>query len=424
MRGSPHRLRWLAVAVGAMALAATTTAPSTAVEPARAAAHSGPLAVRTAGRLSANATPQCTPLAGQPAAGSVPGSGLPPLPCLVAAGNSGADSYRMNGFPATTRSQAVKPKIDFAIPPVNIAAYQVVCIYTIALKFPPTCPYDIGFPPLQPSVGNGFDGVGATAWVQSPAGVEPEYGVFPSFQVGMLAFGAIPVTATVHITQPLVDGVASPLTLRWWTTIGHLLPGQTVPGYEQYGPAPDFSPNLTFFAPPASITGTVVVQLTDVTVDRQPIDVGPACQTRATMDLSEVPGYYAQNTPTIPPVEHKPGEWLPLSNITSYVTAGHIDLPAFTGCHNGGDNLDPLITAMVSGPNNPVQITQKLGLQGWCTVANPVPTWCTKPPATAPKSTPLTTHATTFTPAQQAVLNELPATVRAMVLAEAGHPQR
>lgn len=420
MRGSAHRLRWLAVAVGAMALAATTTAPSVAVEP---AAHSGSLVSRQVERASANATQQCTPITGQPAAGSVPGSGLPPLPCLVAAGNSGADVYRMNGFPATTRTQAVKAKIDFAIPPINIAAYQVVCVYTIALKFPANCPYDIGFPPLQPSVGNGFDGVGATAWVQSPPGVEPEFGVFPSFRVGMLAFGAIPVTATVHITQPLVGGVASPLTLRWWTTIGHLLPGQTVPGYESYGPAPDFSPNLTFFAPPASITGTVVVQLTDVTIDQQPIDVGPACQAKATMDISEVPGYYAQSTPTIPPVAHKPGEWLPLTNIVSYVTAGHIDLPAFTGCHNGGDDLDPLVTAMVSGPGNPVQITQKLGLQSWCSISTPAPTWCKKAPALAPKA-PAFTQATTFTSAQRAVLDQLPSTVRAMVLAEAGQQGR
>lgn len=406
------------VAVGAMALAVTTTAPSPAVQPVLTVAHPS-LLVR---RASPNVTPTCTPLAGQPAAGTVPGSGLPPLPCQLAAGNSGADLYRLNGFPATTRSQALKPMIDFAIPPVNIAAYQVVCIYTIALKFPATCPYNIGFPSLTPSVGSGFDGVGATAWVQSPPGVEPEFGVFPSFQVGLLAFGAIPVTATVHITQPLVNGVASPLTLNWWTTVAHLLPGQTVPGYEQYGPAPNLSPNLTFFAPPASITGTVIVQLTNVMVDQQPIDVGPACQTSATMDLSEVPGYYGQNTPTIPPVEHKPGEWLPLANITSYVTAGHIDLPAFTGCHNGADNLDPLITAMVSGPGNPVQITQKLGLQGWCTVATPpLPTWCGKAPATAPK--PPAADAvtpTTFTPAQRAVLNQLPATVRSMVLAEAG----
>ncbi len=408
MRGSTGRRRLLVAAVSALALTAAAAAPSQAAAPPSVTGQ--PFA-----HVTANAAPQCTPIAGQPAAGSVPGVGLPPLPCLVAAGASGADVYRMNGFPATTRTQATKPKIDFAIPPVNIAAYQVVCIYTIALKFPPVCPYDVGFPPLQPSVGSGFDGVGADAWVQSPPGVQPEFGIFPPFQVGMLAFGSIPVTATVHITQPLVNGVASPLTLRWWTTISHLLPGQTVPGYEQYGPAPDFSPNFTFFAPPATITGTVVVQLTDVSVDQQPIDVGPACQTQATMDVSEVPGYYAQSTPTIPPVQHKAGEWLPLANITSYISAGHIDLPAFTGCHNGSDNLNPLITAMVSGPGNPVQITQKLGLQGWCTVSTPPPAWCKKP-ALAPAATP----AVTFTPAQRAVLDQLPANVRAMVLAEAG----
>ena len=96
--------------------------------------------------------------------------------------------------------------------------------------------------------------------------------------------------------------------------------------------------------------------------------------------------------------------------------AGHIDIPAFTGCHRGSDNLDPLITAMVSGPGNPVQITQKLGLQSWCTVATPPPAWCKKSPAVDPKLTP----ATTFTPAQRAVLDQLPANVRAMVLAEAG----
>ena len=138
-----------------------------------------------------------------------------------------------------------------------------------------------------------------------------------------------------------VAGVTVNSVAPGWIATGSQLPEEATAGLYtpigRSGTPEEVAEVVAFLASDRAtyVTGTVIVQLTDVSVDQQPLDVGPACQTQATMDVSEVPGYYAQNTPTIPPVQHKPGEWLPLANITSYISAGHIDLPAFTGCHHG-----------------------------------------------------------------------------------------
>ncbi|CAM5523072.1 hypothetical protein SHIRM173S_11111 [Streptomyces hirsutus] len=50
------------------------------------------------------------------------------------------------------------------------------------------------------------------------------------------------------------------------------------------------------------------------------------------------------------------------------VLSGEATVPAFTGCGAGGENLDRLLTASVSGPGN--QIKQVQGQT--CSIANPV----------------------------------------------------
>ena len=110
------------------------------------------------------------------------------------------------------------------------------------------------------------------------------------------------------------------------------------------------------------------ITLSDVTVDRVPVDVGPDCQTGtpAHLHLIAPAGYYPQN---VPPSElkGKPGEFQPLGGggPGGYLQ-GTADIPAFSGCHNGADDLDPLLTAMISGPGNPLNAYSPHGLQSWC----------------------------------------------------------
>jgi hypothetical protein len=182
----------------------------------------------------------------------------------------------------------------------------------------------------------------------------------------MLAFGALPVTATAHLTQTVTDGVYDPLLLRLALDINPVPPGRHIPGF---GPAPRYKHGTTFFNYRAVSTGTVNIRLSNVVVDRVPLHVGPDCQTGspAKLALSAPAGYYPQSKkPT--QLKGKPGEFQPLGGggPAGYLQ-GSVDVPEFTGCHDGGDNLDPLISGMISGRGNPVNAYSPHGLQSWCT---------------------------------------------------------
>jgi hypothetical protein len=131
----------------------------------------------------------------------------------------------------------------------------------------------------------------------------------PVSESTFLGFGIEPVTAEVSYTN-------SPLTI---TSIqaGSSAPTVTTIGY------------------------TSTLHLSGVRVNGVPLDVGPGCRSLgAEVELtgSSATGYELVGTGG------------PLK--------GTIDIGPFTGCGTGGENLNPLLTGMVSGPHNYLDMVQ------------------------------------------------------------------
>jgi hypothetical protein len=143
------------------------------------------------------------------------------------------------------------------------------------------------------------------------------------------AFGFMPVTGTLRITQPEPS---------------------------------DIYAYSTFVIPPTGLT-TVKVKLQarieKTTVNGVPLDVGPNCGTAVPIDATFTGDY-----------EH-------YSITNGGVLTGTITIPPFSGC-GVGEDLDPIITGLVSGPGNFVKLTQGnvcyfLNGSGFCPPDKPEP---------------------------------------------------
>lgn len=143
------------------------------------------------------------------------------------------------------------------------------------------------------------------------------------------AFGFMPVTGTLRITQPEPS---------------------------------DIYAYSTFVIPPTGLT-TVKVKLSarieETTVNGVPLDLGPNCRTSVPIDATFTGDY-----------EH-------YSITNGGVLTGTITIPPFSGC-GVGEDLDPIITGLVSGPGNFVKLTQGnvcyfLNGSGFCPPDKPEP---------------------------------------------------
>jgi hypothetical protein len=143
----------------------------------------------------------------------------------------------------------------------------------------------------------------------------------PPARSTFLAFGFMPVTATLRIT-------VLPTDCRDVT--GHLIGkvGLCIILKEPFSSLVQFT----------TVTSEQQIQVYDVTVNGTPLNVGAHCQTAAPAKvvLTSNAGYDVT----------KGG-----------VLSGNITIPPFTGC-GVGENLDPLLTASISGPGNFVKLTQ------------------------------------------------------------------
>ncbi|MGW4732899.1 DUF6801 domain-containing protein [Streptomyces shenzhenensis] len=154
----------------------------------------------------------------------------------------------------------------------------------------------------------------------------------PPFEATFLTFGFTPTTATMVLEQ------TGPLTID---SLG----------------ATDF----VFTSTDTYVRVPLVLRVTSLTVNGTPLDVGPGCRTEKPLASPE------------PDPAHHPGDHLVLHGRGEQVTGepatgylllsggpltGEVSIPAFTGCGAGGENLDRLLTASVSGPGNYVKQTQ------------------------------------------------------------------
>jgi hypothetical protein len=120
------------------------------------------------------------------------------------------------------------------------------------------------------------------------------------------------------------------------------------------------------------VRAPLVLHVIALEVNGTPLDVGPGCRTQKSLssadpDPAKFPGDHL--------VLHGHGEQAIAEPVIGYqllsggVLTGKASIPAFTGCGtSGGENLDRLLTASVSGPDNYLKQVQGQT----CSIANPV----------------------------------------------------
>jgi hypothetical protein len=123
------------------------------------------------------------------------------------------------------------------------------------------------------------------------------------------AFGFMPVTGTLRITQP------EPSDIYAWSTFTLPVDGLT------------------------TVKVKLSARIEDTTVNGVPLDVGENCRTATPIDATFTADY-----------DH-------YSITNGGVLTGTITIPPFSGC-GVDEDLDPIITGLVSGPGNFVKLTQ------------------------------------------------------------------
>jgi hypothetical protein len=151
------------------------------------------------------------------------------------------------------------------------------------------------------------------AWAVTRVGRHPRFGIFPVAHSTVLGFGAIPISADLHLTQIVRNHQIVPIVV--------ISKSQTVFPFKAY---------------PTHVRGTVDVRVSNVFVDQVPLHVGPNCHTTVPMHLDLVGRSPAYNLFQGGPLR------------------GDVTIPPFTGCGTGGDDLDPLLDGTISGPGNKI----------------------------------------------------------------------
>lgn len=171
----------------------------------------------------------------------------------------------------------------------------------------------------------------------SPPGAQNAYGTFVPIHVQTLSFGSLPTTLAVTISLPR-DSRNLPIPL-----------------IEQ---SKDLDGGRGGIPMQPQLAGAVNIEISGVAIDGVPIDVGNSCRTSSPGALDTHAlfwslldhGYVRPPAPT--------GDEVPYYNIyTGGQFRGSVDIPPFTGCHNGSEDLDPLFTGTLSGSDNIVRIT-------------------------------------------------------------------
>lgn len=156
---------------------------------------------------------------------------------------------------------------------------------------------------------------------------------FPAQPVRLIAFGTLPVEATLHLSLPS-DSTGLPRGLRVDTDNFVRTSGGSQVVTDSVG------------------SGSLVVRISDVKVDGVPLDVGPSCRVAkpAPIKLSGVgtPNFGAGQA--VPPGTY--------NALFGGLLQGTLTIGSFSGCGNGSENLDPLVNSLGGNITAPVQIVQ------------------------------------------------------------------
>ena len=201
-------------------------------------------------------------------------------------------------------------------------------------------------------------------YVHSPEGAPETYGYFPPVTVRTVAFGAIPVEATVQISQ-LRDAENLPMPLRSEAVAEFYWLIANEKGGRSCGP--DYQGRTGGILHDATTTGKVNVRVSDLSIDGVRLDIGSHCGTVEPAEISMIgKGWWGADPDLIGPLPPAPDT--PYYGVSSGgLLNGTIDIPAFTGCLVGTEDVSPLLTTSVSGPGNPTMARQ------FTTSTRPVP---------------------------------------------------
>jgi hypothetical protein len=290
-----NRIRWLArAATVAVLLAAAGTLTSAA-----------PASNHRTGRAAPHpltAAPAALPVPPACSAFQVPGQ-VQQLGCAYVVGYSNVN--KLNGA-------ALLGSPDPAVASVVITANRSFCV-------PSTIPLALCVPR-----GGVRHTVTDYKFMLEPNGITPglSEGEFPPSATTFLTFGFVPVSATMHL------GLLGPI-------IGS---AETTQAKNQH----------TLVS--TTLSGRISIRLSDVKVNGVPLAVGAQCHTTAPEADNLTLAGSGDNT-TIPPTGYTVARGGPLIGATT--------ITAFTGCRGAnGEDLNPLFTGPLSGPDNYVKMTQ------------------------------------------------------------------
>ncbi|MFS3130164.1 hypothetical protein ACLM5J_17310 [Nocardioides sp. Bht2] len=260
------------------------------------------------------------------------------------------------GPSVTTINETARAKQWVRLPPIVLAAYN----FGSRRQESPTCT-ELGDYKSKTSWR-------ASVYFVSGDGASPRpYGYVRAFDVNTVAFGSIPVTATVRLAQPR-DAEDLPMGGEI-----NVMTGDFCTGKGKYTvPVPGQVNNHWW---DARATLDVLVEVVKLRVDGVDLGLKPGCRTaEANAVQASAPDYYGWD-PTITAEERPVGgnvmttKFFGLAN--GGLLTGTVDIDAFTGCRTAvGEDVSALLTSAISGPNNKVSMRSQ-GLQAAGCVATP-----------------------------------------------------
>lgn len=182
----------------------------------------------------------------------------------------------------------------------------------------------------------------------SPEGAAHNYGLTPPFDVRTVAFGSVPVVASVQVEQQR-DAANLPVPIELEATDFLFRQGKHRPDERFYSDS--------------RVEAAVFVRVVSLAVDGVDVGLLGGCRTRSPGDLVLLGKGAWQNDPDLNGLR----PWLSGHYLGSNggLLSGTLDVPPFGTCRTaGGDDLAPLLSATVSGPDNPVRFN--VGRIGAC----------------------------------------------------------
>ncbi len=154
---------------------------------------------------------------------------------------------------------------------------------------------------------------------------------FPAQRIRMLAFGGIPVEATMRLRLP-TDSAGLPYGIQL--------------DMDEYGYG-----SRRIIRSDTVGSGQVEVEVSDLQVDGVPVAVARSCRLENPALLTlRGRGYVSTQSTSVPPGYYNPAR--------GGLLRGEIKVGKFVGCAVGEEDLSPLVTSMAGETEIPVQVTQ------------------------------------------------------------------